>query len=159
MNVEGWIGVAVGAGALLFAFLAWLVPRKRLRFAEEEATLRPRIDVSFRKVAFHYRPDNPGSKYVQAAIGFNIANSGRSAAHNVRCEVRLDEQHLVPDDLHGVNHDFFREYMGLKSTDAHHVNVGIRSYGPTKAHYRCVCDEVGEIEGDIEFEVPAYENQ
>jgi hypothetical protein len=106
MNVEGWIGVAVGAGALLFAFLAWLVSRKQLRLAEEEATLRPRIDVSFRKVAFHYRPDNPGSKYVQAAIGFNIANSGRSAAHNVRCEVRMDEQHLVPDDLHGVNHDF-----------------------------------------------------
>jgi hypothetical protein len=27
-------------------------------------------------------------------------------------------------------------------------------HGPTKAHYRCVCDEAREIEGVIEFEVP-----
>lgn len=101
--------MAIGAGALIFACLAWWVSRKQLRLAQEQAELRPQLVVSFREVAFHYHPPDPGSEYVQVAIVFDIANNGRSAAHNVTCKFRLEEQHLVPDDMHGPNRDFSAE--------------------------------------------------
>jgi hypothetical protein len=154
MNLAAWVGVAVGVGALIFAYLAWRVSKTQLRLAQEEAELRPQIVVSFNKVQFHPRPPDPGSRYVQAAIGFDISNNGRSAAHNVHCEIRLDEERLELDDLHGPNHDYSAPYMTPKSTKAYSKKVGILVYGPTEAHYRCVCDEVGDIEGVIEFEVP-----
>jgi hypothetical protein len=61
-------------------------------------TKRPcalRVVASFKAVEFHpplnipLPPPEP-----QAAIVFNLANNGRSAAHNVRCEFRFEEQHL-----------------------------------------------------------------
>jgi hypothetical protein len=91
MNWAAWAGVLVGTGALVFAFLAWRVSNMQLSLAQEEATLRPRLVISFREVVFHYRPPNPGSQHVQAEIVFIIANKGRSAAHNVRCKIRLDK--------------------------------------------------------------------
>jgi hypothetical protein len=62
----------------------------------------------------------------------------------------------VPDSgYHGVNAEFFRQHMGPKDTEAaHRVNVSVRTHGPTKAQYRCTCDEAGEtVGGVIEFEV------
>jgi hypothetical protein len=56
--------------------------------------------------------------------------------------------------LHGENRDYSAPYMAPKSTKAYAKHAGFRVYGPTEAHYRCVCDEVGDIEGVIEFEVP-----
>jgi hypothetical protein len=151
--------VVVGVGALIFAYLAWRVSKKQLRLAQEQAERRPRLVVSFREVAFHYRPPDPSSQYVRAAIVFNITNSGRSAAHNVTCEIRLEEQHLVPDDMHGPNRDFSAARLGPSVTTVHSVNVGIRFYGPTNARYRCTCDEVGEVRGVIEFNVPEKGDQ
>jgi hypothetical protein len=90
---------------------------------------------------------------------FKIVNNGRGAAHNVRCDVSVDEQHLVPDEMHGANNPFRREYMGPKSTDAHCVNVGIRRYGPTKAHFHCICDEGAEAAGEVPFNVPERDDQ
>ena len=159
MSLAAWVGVAVGVGALIFAYLAWRVSKNQLRLAQEEAELRPQVAVSFNEVVFHYRPPNPGSQYVQVAIVFDIANNGRSATHNVHCEIRLDEEHLELDDMHGENRAFNAPYMGPKSTNPYSINAGIRSYGPTRAHYRCVCDEVGETEGVIEFEVPERNQQ
>jgi hypothetical protein len=130
---------------------------EQLKLAQEQAELRPNLAVSFREVIFHYRPPNPGSEYVQAGIVFDIANNGRSAAHNVRCEIRLDEQRLVLDDTHGPNQIFFEPHIGPLSGRVYQRNVAIHAYGLTKAHYRCVCDEVGETEGQIEFEVPEKE--
>jgi hypothetical protein len=95
MKWAAWAGVVVGAGALVFAYLAWWVSRKQLRLAREQATLRPKIVASFKAVEFHpplnilLPPPDP-----QAAIVFDLANNGRSAAHNVRCEFRFEEQHL-----------------------------------------------------------------
>ena len=114
---------------------------------------------SLKQAAFHRRPLNPGSKYVQAAIVLDMVNNGRSVEHNVTCEVRFEEQDAIPDDMHGVSRDYFALRMGPSSTGVHSVNVGILSYGPTKAHYRCVCDEVGETEGVIEFDVPERDHQ
>jgi hypothetical protein len=42
----------------------------------------------------------------------DIVNNGRSAAHNVTCEVRFEEQDSVPDDMHGVSRDYFALHMG-----------------------------------------------
>ena len=54
----------------------------------------------------------------------------------------------MPDNsYHGVNADFFGQHMGPKDTEAaHQVNVSVRTHGPTKAQYRCTCDEAGETE-------------
>jgi hypothetical protein len=127
---------------------------ERLRRAWEEVARRPDLVLSFEWVVMEYRPPNRDSQYVKAAIVFRITNNGKSAAHNLHCEIRLDEQRLNPDDMHRKNRDFYTPYMAPKSAKVFSKKGGIRLYGPTKAHYRCVCDEVGEIEGVIEFEVP-----
>jgi hypothetical protein len=61
-------------------------------------------------------------------------------------------------ELHGKNSPFAKEYMGPSQTDPYQINVGIRAYGPTKAHYSCICDEVGEANGDVEFTVPQQDH-
>lgn len=127
---------------------------ERLRRAWEEVALRHDLVVSFEWMVMEFHPPNRGSQYVKAAIVFRITNNGKSAAHNVHCEIRLDERRLEPDDMHRKDRDFYAPYMEPKATKAFSKRVGIRVYGPTKAHYRCVCDEIGEIEGVIEFEVP-----
>jgi hypothetical protein len=127
---------------------------ERLRRAWEEVALRYDLVVSFEWAVMEYPPPNRGSQYVKAAIIFRITNNGKSAVHNVHCEIRLDEQRLETDDMHRKNRDFYAPYMAPKTTKAFSKKGGIRVYGPTKAHYRCVCDEAGEIEGVIEFEVP-----
>jgi hypothetical protein len=127
---------------------------ERLRLAWEQVAPRPDLVVSFDRAIMEYRPPNRGSQYVKAAIVFRITNNGKSAAHNVHCEIRLEEQRSEPDDMHRKNRDFAAPYMEPKTTKVFSKKVGIRIYGPTKAHYRCVCDEVGETEGVIEFEVP-----
>jgi len=127
---------------------------EQLRIAREQAALVPLLAVSFKAVVFHNRPPNAGSPLVQAAVVFNVTNEGRSVAHNVRCVVRFKEEDLVPDDMHGANYDFTAQRIGPKDRHPYQINVGIRSYGLTKAHYWCVCDEVGDTEGEIPFEVP-----
>lgn len=131
--------------------------REQLRLAQEEAELRPELVISLRTVVYHSRPRDPGTQYPHAAIVFDVTNDGRSAAHNVHCEVRLDERHLIPDDMYGTNHPFFTEHLGPSDTKAHQINVAVLAHGPTEAHYRCVCDEVGKSEGSVRFEVPERE--
>ena len=164
VRVVSWSVVAAVAGivsvivTVVYGEVQRRLSIRQLRLAQEEAGLRPKLTVSLRTVAYHYRPPNPGSKYEQAAIVFDVTNGGRSAAHNVSCEVRLDERHLELDDMHGQNRDFFAPHIGPSATLPHQVNVGVLSVGPTVARYRCVCDEVGESEGHLEFEVPERES-
>ena len=139
-----------------YARRAARVSEEELELTKEQSTLRPRLVVSLKTVVFHHRPDPPGSPLVQAAIVFNVTNAGRSAAHNVRCEIRLDERHLELDDLHGENRDFFAERIGPADTKAYSLNVGIVVSGPTEASYTCACDEVGESEGSVAFVVPEW---
>jgi hypothetical protein len=127
---------------------------ERLRRAWEEVALRPDLVVSFEWAVMEYPPPNRGSQYVKAAIVFRITNNGKSAAHNVHCEIRLDEERSEPDDMHRKNRDFYAPDMEPKATKSFSKRVSIRLYGPTKAHYRCVCDEVRETKGVVEFEVP-----
>ena len=96
MSLASWVGVAVGVGALIFAWLAWRVSKQELRLAQEEAELRPKLVISFKKVVYRHRPPDPGTQYPHAYILFNVTNDGRSAAHNVHCEISLDERHLIP---------------------------------------------------------------
>jgi hypothetical protein len=70
--------------------------RKELRLVQEQATLRPAKVAYFKRVAF-YPPlspllpsDAPSPYPPQVAIAFEIANNGRSAAHNVSCKFHLD---------------------------------------------------------------------
>jgi hypothetical protein len=158
VSLEAWIGIAVGAGGLIFAWLAWRVSKEELRLTQEEATLRPKLVISFKAAVPHPRPPDPGTEHPHSAIVFNITNDGRSAAHNVHCEVHLDERCLVPDEMYGANHEIFEEYIGPKNTKPHQINVALLAHGPTEARYRFVCDEVGESEGTIKFEVPEWKN-
>jgi hypothetical protein len=88
------------------------------------------------------------------AVVFDITNTGRSAAHNVTCEFTLDERYLVLDDMHGENHDFEQGRIGPASSGVHDVRARTIAPGATEARYRCVYDEVGEIKGVVEFDVP-----
>jgi hypothetical protein len=126
---------------------------ERLRRAWEEVTLRHELVVSFEWAIIEYRAPNRGSRYVRAALVFRITNKGKSAAHNVHCEICLEEQHSETDDTHRNNRDFYTPYMAPKTAKDFSKKGSIRVYGPTKARYRCVCDQAGEIEGVIEFEV------
>jgi len=147
----------VGIGALRYARRAARVSEEELELTREQATLRPKLDVSLKDVMFHPRPENPGSPYEHVAVVFNITNSGRSAAHNVRCEVQLNEDDLVPDDLYGANYDFSDHHIGPSEDRVLQINAAVHAYGPTEARYICVCDEVGKSDGTIEFEVPERE--
>jgi hypothetical protein len=153
------VSLLVGIGALGYARRAAKVSEEELEVAREQATLRPKLVVSRRDVVPHHRPENPGSPLVQAAVVFNGTNEGRSAAHNVRCEVRLDERHLVLDDMHGVNSAFFAERIGPEDTKVLQRNVGILVHGPTEASYTCWCDEVGKSEGRVALEVPEWKSE
>jgi hypothetical protein len=147
-------GIAAGVVPIWYGERQLRLERRQLLLAQEEAELRPELAVSLREVVYHHRPENPGSRPEQAAVVFYITNTGRSAANNVSCELRLDERHLVPDDMHGANHDFFEHHIGPSSTRVHQVNVAVLSQGWTEARYRCVCDEVGESDGTVEFKIP-----
>jgi hypothetical protein len=127
---------------------------ERLRWAWEEFARRHNLVISFEWAIIEYRVPNRGGQYVNAAIVFRITNNGNSAVHNVHCEIHLDEKRLETDDTHRKNRDFYASYMAPKTARDFSKKGGIRIHGPTKAHYRCVCDEAGEIEGVIEFEVP-----
>jgi hypothetical protein len=160
MSLADWGLVAsllVGIAALLYARRAARVSEEELELAKEQATLRPKLEMSLRDVVFHPRPENPGSPYEHVAVVFNITNTGRSAANNIRCEVDFKEEDLVPDDMYGANHDFFEHHIGPSEERVHQVNAAVHAYGPTEAHYICVCDEVGKSEGTVTVEVPKKE--
>jgi hypothetical protein len=153
-----WSVVAGIAGivAAIIGVFAVIMTRKQLQLAQEEAELRPKLVIALKAVGYHHRPPDPGTEHPQAAITFNITNAGRSAAHNVRCEIHLDERKLVLSDMHGQYHDFVRPHLGPTATDPHDIHVSVLAHGPTEARNRFVCDEVGESEGTINFEVPEW---
>jgi hypothetical protein len=53
----------------------------------------------------------------------------------------------------GKSDDFRADYIGPKQTIRQDVRASVLGYGSATARYICVCDEVGESEGVIEFEV------
>jgi hypothetical protein len=150
-----WLGLVVGSVALVFAYLAWRVSVKQFRLAEEQAELRPNLEVSLREVGWHYLPPDSSVPHEQVAITFNITNKGRTAAHGVRCTFLFEEQRLgAPHPNYGKNRDFEKQYIGPIQTAAHDVTRSVREYGSTKARYVCTCDEVGPTDGVVEVEVP-----
>lgn len=155
--MAAWVGVVVGVGALIFAWLAWRVSKQELHLAQEEAELRPKLVLSFKTAVYHPRPPDPGTEHPHASIVFNVTNDGRSAAHYVQCEISLDERHLIPDEMYGANYDFDRPRLGPTATEPHQINVAVLAHGPTEARYHFVCDEVGKSEeGTIRFNVPEW---
>lgn len=130
---------------------------KQLRLAQEEAELRPKLLVSLRPPLYQPRPPDAGWPHDKVALVFDITNEGRSAAHNVRFEVDLDEQHFAPDEMNMVAPMNPTPRLGPSESVPYQVNVDVLSYGPTEAHYTCTCDEVGESEGTVEVEVSERE--
>jgi hypothetical protein len=59
----------------------------------------------------------------------------------------------------GENRGFQADYIGPKQTFRHDVRVSIHGYGSATARYSCICDEVGESEGMVEFEVRNTDQQ
>jgi hypothetical protein len=110
-------------------------------------------------VAFHDLPPDTLVPHEQAAVVFDITNNGRTAAHGVRCEFRLEGPLGAPDPSMGENLDFEASYTGPKQTIPHTVRVSVYSYGSATARYNCICDEVGESEGVVEFEVRNTDQQ
>jgi hypothetical protein len=149
-------GIAAVLVTIYYGEIQRRMDSRVLRLAQEEAELRPKLVISLRAVVYHHRPRDPGTQYPHAAIVFNVTNDGRSAAHNVLCEISLDEKHLIPDDMCDQNYDFSRPHLGPSATDPHQINAAVLAHGPTEAHYRCVCDEVGKSEGSVRFDIPEW---
>lgn len=147
------VSLLVGIGSLGYARRAARFSEEELELTREQATLRPNLAVSLRQVAYQPRPENAGWTHDKVALVFDLTNGGRSAAHNVLCDISLDERHFAPDDMHGSYHPYSTQHLGPSTTVPVQVNVDILHYGSTKAHYVCSCDEVGVSEGIIEFEV------
>jgi hypothetical protein len=150
MTLAAWFGLAVGVGALIFAYLAWRVSKQQLRLAEEQAKLRPNLVASVKEVQYHDLPPDSPVPHEQVAITFNITNAGKAAAHGVRCAFSFEEQ-LGPGHHHfGQDHDFKERYIGPGQTFAHDATRSVLEYGLTRVRYVCTCDEVGPVEGTID---------
>jgi hypothetical protein len=147
------VSLLVGIGSLGYARRAARFSQEELELAREQATLRPKLAVSLGQVAYQPRPENAGWPHDKVALVFDLTNGGRSAAHNVRCDISLDERHFAPDNMHGSYATYTTQHLGPSTTVPVQVNVDVLHYGPTTAHYVCSCDEVGVCEGPIEFEV------
>jgi hypothetical protein len=158
-----WVAVVAAFAAIVTVFYGEIQRRaqsrqgkldeEQLRLAREQATLRPDLEVSFRTVAFPDLPPDTVVPHEQAVVGFNITNTGKTAAHGVRCTFQLEEPLGAPDPMMGENYDFQADYIGPKQPFPHEVRASVHDYGWTKARYVCTCDEVGESEGVVEFEV------
>ena len=158
-----WVAVVAAFAALVTVFYGEMQRRaqsrqgksdeEQLRLARGQATLRPDLEVSFNTVAFVDLPPDTLVPHEQAAVVFDITNNGRTAAHGVRCTFQLEEPLGAPDPMMGENHDFQANYVGPKQTFRHDVRASVHDYGWTKARYVCICDEVGESGGVVEFEV------
>ena len=98
--------------------------------------------------------------HADAEVHFEITNTGPIAAHNVYCALRLEEPRPV-DLLHGHSAHYQIGIGDLSPTPEtpYRFSLDVRANDPGSArvHYRCWCDEVPTVEGDIEFEVPPRE--
>ena len=135
-------GIAAVVATVVYGEIQRRMARKQLGLAQAEAELRPRLSVSLRQIAHQLRPENAGWPHDKVAIVFDLTNGGRKAAHNVRCDVRLDVRHFAPDAVHRAKHPYTNRHFGPSETVAVQLNVEVLHYGPTKARYTCVCDEV-----------------
>jgi hypothetical protein len=93
------VSLLVGIGALGYARRAARISEEELELAREQATLRPKLVVSLKWMQYQPRPPNAGWPHDKLALVFQVANNGRSAAHTVRNEIRLNEQHFAPDEM------------------------------------------------------------
>jgi hypothetical protein len=152
-------GIAAVVATIVYGEIQRRMAGKQLRLAQEEAQLRPKLSVSLRPVMYQPRPPDTEWPHDKVALVFAVTNDGKSAAHNVRNEIDLDERHFAPDEMNQLpKRDLEVQRLGPRDTVPHQVNVDVLSYGPTEAHYVCKCDEVGESEGTIEFEVTERES-
>jgi hypothetical protein len=126
---------------------------EQLRLAREQAELRPKLSVSLRPLLYQPRPPDAGWFHDKVALIFDVANAGKSAAHNIRIKITLDEKRFAPDEMNISIPQNPIPHLGPSDSVPHQLNVEVLSYGPTKADYVCSCDEVGPSEGTIEFEV------
>ena len=133
--------------------------QEELRLTRQQVELRPQLDVSFNTVAFDILPPNMTAPHEQAAIVFDIINNGRTAAHGVSCEFSVDEPLGPNDPRTGTNYPFQAAYMGPKQTLSYDLRVSVYRHGSATARYTCICDEVGDSEGVIEFEVRNTDHQ
>jgi hypothetical protein len=121
VTLVGWISVLVGAGALVFAYLAWRVSQKQLRLAQEQAKMRPELAISemqlieLREAGLdgHYivsyqkekvqreqdiqrgvQPTSPPPP--DRVLRFKLYNRGRVAATHVTGKLFFPATHLQP---------------------------------------------------------------
>jgi hypothetical protein len=151
--VAALAGIVAVVATIFYGEIQRRMAGKQLRLAQEEAALRPKLSVSLKQITYQSRPREAEWPHDKASIVFDLKNVGRSAAHAVRCEVRLDKRHFAPDDMNIAPHPYSGPHLGPSDKVAVPLNVDVLHYGPTEAHYVCACDEVGESEGTIKFEI------
>jgi hypothetical protein len=159
------IGILFTGVGILFAFFAWRTARRsvqvseeQLRLAREQTAMRPKLGVSMRDTPFTWGPGRV--EHADAVLHFEVTNTGRTTAHNVYCDLQLEEPHLVAL-LHGEPSHYQIGIGDMSPTQEVpyplSLDARVHSDGLARVRYRCWCDEVPSIEGDIEFEVPPKE--
>ena len=158
----GVIAIIVSVVAAIAALLAvrysreqLAQSREQLRLAREQAELRPEITMFLQEVQpLTYVQTLVGMSYVDhfdAYVGFQIKNTGTTAAHNVICKVWFNDGVLEPVD-HG---DFHIDWMGPEQIYQRRVKVRTHSYGLATLNYATICDEVGRVDGILNLKIPA----
>lgn len=172
MSTEQW-GLIVGvlsmllaAGAVYFARRssrsgerAVNLSEEQLRLAREQAEMRPELVVSMHDTPFTWGRGQVAN--ADAVLHFEIINTGKTTAHYVYCDLQFEEMRLV-DLLHGHPSHYQIGIGDLSPTQEVPyrlpLDVRVKAGGLARVRYRCWCDELPTIEGDIEFEVPPKES-
>jgi hypothetical protein len=125
--------------------------QRQLTLAEEQAELRPEL-----RLSAAYSITGKTMRHADGVLEFTITNTGQTTANNVRCDVQLEEPHLILflDSRPPLTSHLLRAAR-ITPADPYRTsrNVRVQAQGRGRIHYRCYCDEAPPNEGDTEFEI------
>ena len=165
----GVLGLLVGAGSLVFAFLAW---RSSVRSESRRPKLELHVNDDHNPITFQSKEDGLVFSHVLATL----VNSGEVAAHNIRGHVEFEPRGYVKTvkgvrDAHITdvfdNNAYFRweslvprpyppigtlrERSFLDSPRQFVIPITAMGQTRTELHFWFVCDEGASVEGIVDL--------
>jgi hypothetical protein len=152
--VAGIIAVIV---TIIYGEIERRLARRQLALAQEQAELRPRLEVTLpeRQLRYLWPIPIPKGYARDGHLLFEIKNVGETVAHNVECTFEFERERL---DLLGTANFVYSRVPSL-SPQIMQVNVRPHTHGLSRASYRCTYDEGEPVTGTIEFEIPNPEGE
>ena len=158
-----WSVVAAVAGVLavivtiVYGEIERRLARRQLALAQEQAELRPSLEVSLGKLSFL-----PYASTAIANFGFELRNVGRAAAHNVECTFEFEREHFrveIEGIFNGAAITFRFPSVPPLTRRVMAVPVQCETHGLSRTSYYCSYDEGNPVTGTIEFEIPNPEGE